>query len=269
MANMARLAGPAIAGLVIGAFGEGWCFLIDGVSYLAVIASLLLMRIRPLHIRHNSAGMIEQMREGWRYVSSFRPIRTILVLFALVSLMGYSYGVLLPVFAGQVLRGGPYTLGWLTAASGIGALASGLSLAMRRSTAGLIRMIPIASAMLGLGLILFGMSHALWLSLALMVFVGFGLVQTATASNTVIQSLVTEDKRGRVMSYYTMAFFGAAPFGSLLAGALAQLIGAPRTVVVTGAFCVAGALWFTRELPKIAAAMRPIPLERKPQSELV
>ena len=125
MANGARLIGPAIAGLVIGAFGEGWCFLIDGVSYFAVIASLLLMRIQPLNIRRNSLSMLEQMREGWDYVRTFRPIRTILLLFALLSLMGYPYSVLLPVFAGQVLHGGAYTLGWLTAASGIGALVSG------------------------------------------------------------------------------------------------------------------------------------------------
>src|ERR1700679_878025 len=258
MANGARLIGPAIAGVVIGAFGEGWCFLIDGVSYFAVVASLLLMRIKPLNIRRNAAGMLEQMREGWDYVRTFRPIRTILLLFALLSLMGYSYAVLLPVFAGQVLHGGAYTLGALTAASGVGALASGLSLVVRKSVVGLTRMLQIAAAMLGVALILFGLSHTLWLSLLLMVFVGFGLMQGASVSNTIIQSLAPEDKRARVMSYYTMAFFGAAPFGSLLAGALAHLIGAPYTVMVTGTFCIAGSLWFTVELPKVRAVMRPI-----------
>ncbi len=258
MANGARLVGPAIAGLVIGAFGEGWCFLIDGISYFAVIASLLLMRITPLNILHNATSMLEQMREGWDYVRTFRPIRTILLLFSLVSLMGYSYAVLLPVFAGQVLHGGAYTLGWLTTASGIGALVSGLSLAARRSVVGLTRMVQIAVVTLGGALILFGLSHALWLSLVLMVFVGFGLMQGAAVSNTIIQSLVPEDKRARVMSYYTMAFFGAAPFGSLLAGTLAHRIGAPHTVIITGAFCVAGSLWFTFELPKVRVVMRPI-----------
>lgn len=260
MANGARLIGPAIAGMVIGAFGEGWCFLIDGVSYFAVIASLLLMRIRPMDtgIRSHAHSMLEQMREGWDYVRTFRPIRTILLLFALVSLMGYSYAVLLPVFAGQVLHGGAYTLGWLTTASGIGALASGLSLAVRKSVVGLARMVQIAVAMLGSALILFGLSHTLWLSLVLMVFVGFGLMQGAAVSNTVVQSLVPEDKRARVMSYYTMAFFGAAPFGSLLAGTMAHRIGAPHTVMVTGAFCIAGSLWFALELPKITAVMQPI-----------
>ena len=250
--------GPALAGLVIAAVGEGWCFLIDGVSYFAVIASLLLMRIKPLVVQRAATSMFEQMREGWDYVRTFRPVRTILLGFALLSLMGWPYAVLLPIFAGQVLHGGPHTLGWLTGASGIGALASALSLALRRSVVGLTRMIQIASAMFGGGLILFGMSHTLWLSMLLMVFVGFGMLQAASASNTVIQTLVPEDKRGRVMSYYTMAFVGSAPFGSLLAGTLAHWIGAPHTVMVTGGFCVAGSLWFTLELPKIRAVMRPI-----------
>ena len=258
MANGARLIGPAIAGLVIGAFGEGWCFLIDGISYFAVVASLLLMRIKPQEIRRGAASMFEQIGEGWEYVRSFSPIRTILLLFALVSLMGYPYAVLLPLFAGQILHGGAYTLGWLTAASGIGALVSGLSLAARKSVVGLTRMIQIAVAMLGFALILFGLSRALWLSLVLMVFVGFGLMQGASVSNTIVQSLVPEDKRARVMSYYTMAFFGAAPFGSLLAGALAHQIGAPYTVMLTGAVCVLGSLWFTVELPKVKADMHPI-----------
>jgi MFS family permease len=258
MANGARLIGPAIAGLVIAAAGEGGCFLIDGVSYFAVIASLLLMHIRPLNIPRNTASMLEQMREGWDYVRTFRPIRTILLLFALLSLMGYSYAVLLPIFAGEVLHGGAATLGWLTAASGIGALASAVSLAVRKTVVGLTRMLQVAAALLGGALILFGLSHTLWLSLVLMVLVGFGLIQGASVSNTIIQSLVTEDKRARVMSYYTMAFFGAAPFGSLLAGAMAHRIGAPHTVIVTGAFCIAGSLWFTLDLPKVNAVMRPI-----------
>lgn len=258
MANGARLIGPAIAGIVIGAVGEGWCFLIDGVSYFAVIASLLLMRIKPPTIRRPAASMLEQMREGWDYVRTFRPIRTILLLFSLMSLMGYPYAVLLPVFAGQLLHGSAYTLGWLTAASGIGALVSGLSLALRKSVAGLTRMLQISAATLGGALILFSLSHTLWLSLVLMVFVGFGLTQNASVSNTIIQSLVPEDKRARVMSYYTMAFFGATPFGSLLTGALAHRMGAPHTLILNGAFCIAGSLWFTLELPAIRAIMRPI-----------
>jgi len=256
LANGARLIGPAIAGLVIAAFGEGGCFLIDGISYLAVIASLLMMRIQPLAIRPNKAGMLEQLREGWRYVSGSRPVRAILLLSALLALMGYPYSILLPVFAGQVLHGGPATLGWLTAASGIGALGSGLSLAFRKSTAGLGRMLQVAAAALGGGLMLFGLSRALWLSMALMVLVGFGMMQVFAASNTLLQTLVPEDKQGRVMSYFIMSMFGTAPFGCLLAGSLAHRIGAPHTVLVTGAFCLAGALWFGLERPAVQAMIQ-------------
>ena len=256
MVNGARLVGPALAGMLIAVAGEGWCFLIDGVSYLAVIASLLMMRVsRAAPMRHR-AGMLEQMREGWDYVRGYVPIRTILTLFAVVSLMAWPYSTLLPVFAGDVLHGGPHTLGWLTGASGVGALISALSLALRRSIAGLTRMIQIASAVCGAALIGFGWSHTLWLSLLLMTFAGFGMMGMAAASNTVIQSLVTEDKRARVMSYYTMAFVGSAPFGSLLAGFMAHRIGAPRTVMFTGACCLAGALWYTFQLPSLEAHTR-------------
>ncbi len=256
MTNGARLIGPAIAGLVIGSWGEGWCFLIDGLSYFAVIASLLLMRLKPVENRRNRASMFEQMREGWDYVRSFQPIRLILLLFALISLMGWPVSVLLPVFAGQVLHGGPHALGWLTGAMGVGALVSAVSLAARKSVLGLARMIQVSAAMCGVGLVLFGFSRSLWISLALMAFIGFGIMQCAAASNTVIQSLVAEDKRARVMSYYTMAFFGAAPFGSLLAGVLAHWIGAPATVIVTGAVCVAGSIVFLLRLPSIRESTR-------------
>jgi MFS family permease len=256
LANGARLIGPAIAGVVIGAFGEGWCFFIDGISYFAVIASLLMMKIRPVDFSRSKSSMLEQMREGWDYVRGFRPIRTILLLFSLISLMGFPYSVLLPVFAGQILHGGPNTLGWLTGASGVGALISALSLALRKSVVGLTLMIQISTATLGGALILFGLSHTLWISLLLMTFVGFGLMQAASVTNTIVQSLVPDDKRARVMSYYTMAFFGAAPLGSLLAGILAERIGAPYTVIVTGVFCVAGSLWFTLEVPQVNAVMR-------------
>jgi MFS family permease len=258
MANAGRLIGPAIAGLVIAAFGEGGCFLIDGLSSFAVIASLLLMHL-PAFVPHaHKTNMLTQVREGWDYVRTFRPIRTILLLFFFVTLMGYSWSVLLPIFAAQILHGNARTLGWLMGASGIGALTSALSLAVRKSVVGLTRMIQVATALLGLGLMLFGLSHTLWLSLILMVLVGFGMLQVASASNTVIQSLVPEDKRARAMSFYTMAFFGAAPFGSLFAGALADRIGAPHTVILTGACCLAGALWFTWEMPTLKSIMHPI-----------
>ena len=262
MANSARLIGPAIAGLVIAAFGEGWCFLIDAISFLPVIASLALMRMSPAETRRSSRRMLDEMRQGWSYVSTSLPIRTLLLFFVVIGLMGYSYSVLLPVFASQVLHGGPTTLGWLTSASGIGALISTLSLALRKSVVGLTRMVQIAGTLLGLALILFGLSHVLWLSLLLMVVVGFGLMQNVTGINTILQSLAPEGMRGRVMSYYTMAFFGAAPCGSLLASVLADRIGAPAAVGLTGATCIVGSIWFALELPKVTAAMRPIYVEK-------
>ena len=257
MVNGARLIGPAIGGLIIATLGEGWCFLIDGVSYLAVIGSLLLMRLAALNGRGQAGqSLLQELREGWNYVRGFRPIRTVLLLLALTCLMGWPYSVLLPVFAGNVLHGGAHTLGWLTAASGAGAFCSALSLAMRKSIKGLTRTLQAAVALLGVGLILFGLSHVLWLSLVLMVVVGFGLIQAAAVCNTIVQSLVPDDMRARVMGYYTMAFFGAAPFGSLMAGALAQHIGAPHTVMLTGTFCIVGAAWFSMQLPKLRPAMR-------------
>lgn len=262
MANAARLIGPAIAGLIIAAWGEGWCFLIDAISFVPVIASLALMRMKPLETRRGSRGMFDEMRQGWSFVSTSLPIRTLLLFFSVIGLMGYSYSVLLPVFASQVLHGGPTTLGWLTSASGIGALASTLALALRKSVVGLTRMVQIAGTVLGLTLILFGLSHVLWLSLVLMVLVGFGLMQCVTGINTILQSLAPEGMRGRVMSYYTMAFFGAAPCGSLLASALAERMGAPTAVGLTGAACVLGSIWFALELPKVTTAMRPIYIEK-------
>jgi MFS family permease len=256
--NLARLVGPALAGLVISAVGEGWCFAIDGFSYIAVVASLVMMQVKPLEIKRVTASKIEQLKEGWSYVSTFRPIRTILTLFALLSLMGWPFMVLLPIFAAQVLHGGPHTLGFLTGASGIGALVSALSLAVRKSVRGLTTMIQIAAVIFGCGLILFGFSTNLVVSLLLMLVVGFGMMQGLAASNTVIQTLVPEDKRSRVMSYYTMAFVGMVPFGSLLAGGLAHQIGAPHTVIFTGACCLIGAAWYTTQLKPMRAVMRPI-----------
>jgi MFS family permease len=258
MVNVARLVGPSLAGMVIAVSSEGWCFLIDGISYIAVIASLFMMRVPATVLRRATTSMFQQMREGWDYVASFTPIRDILILFALISLMGMPYMVLMPVFAARVLHGGPHTLGFLMGAAGAGALVSAFSLVMRRSVRGLTKMIPIAAVAFGIGLFLFGLSHWVWLSLILMLLVGFGMLQGMTASNTIIQTLSPEDKRGRVMSYYTAAFMGMAPFGSLLAGSLAHWIGAPRTVMFTGSCCIAGGLWFWSRLPAIRREMRPV-----------
>ncbi len=253
MVNMARLVGPSLAGIVIAGLGEGYCFLIDGISYIAVIASLLMMRLRTAAIKRETTSMFEQLKEGWTYVSGFVPVRDILLLFGIIGLMGWPYIVLMPIFAGGILKGGPATLGFLMGAVGIGALVSGLSLAARKTVIGLDKMLPIAAALLGMGLILFAMSRVLWLSVILLLITGFGMMQVATASNTIIQTIVPEDKRGRAMSYYTMAFVGMAPFGSLLAGALAHAIGAPLTLIVNGLCCIAGAVWFTTRLNQIRA----------------
>ncbi|HVW78165.1 MAG TPA: MFS transporter [Alloacidobacterium sp.] len=258
MVNLARLIGPSLAGLVIAATNEGWCFLVDAISYIAVIASLLMMRVNVAVIKRTSVTMVDQLKEGWAYVSGFVPIRTILLLFALLSLMGMPFVVLMPVFAAQVLHGGPHTLGFLMGALGIGALISALSLVVRKSVRGLVKMIPIAAAVFGVGLVGFGLSHMQWLSLLLMLVTGFGMMQGMTASNTIIQTLVPEDKRGRVMSYYTVAFVGMAPFGSLMAGALGHSIGPQHTVIISGVACIIGALWFWSRLKVIRKDMRPI-----------
>jgi MFS family permease len=258
MVNMARLIGPSLAGMVIAASSEAWCFLIDGVSYLAVIASLLAMRVHAPAIRRKAASTLTELKEGWSYVSGFLPIRTILLLFAVVSLMGMPFVVLMPIFAVKVLHGGPHTLGFLMGAMGVGALISALSLAVRKSVRGLIRMIPIATAVFGFGLIGFGFSRSFWLSMVTVLIAGMGMMQGMAASNTIIQTLVSEDKRGRVMSYYTMAFVGMAPFGSLLAGSMASAFGAPLTVIVNGSVVLLGAAWFLTRLPALRRTVRPI-----------
>jgi MFS family permease len=259
MVNAARLIGPSIGGVIIAAVGEGWCFMIDAVSYLAVIASLLAMTVTPRVMKKMSeANMLRQLREGFGYAAHFAPIRKVLLLLALVSLVGMPYTVLMPVFADEVLHGGPNTLGLLMAASGVGALAGAMFLAARKSVLGLGTLIPLTAAAFGAGLIAFSFSRVLWVSLVMMVVTGLGFMVQMAASNTVLQTIVDEDKRGRVMSFYTMAFMGTAPFGSLLAGSVADRIGAPYTLLFGGLGCIAGALWFAVALPKLRQDVRPI-----------
>lgn len=258
MVNMARLVGPSIAGLIIAASSEGWCFLIDGISYIAVIASLLFMRIHTTPTKAATTSMLHQLHEGWKYVSSFIPIRTILLLFAVVSLMGMPFVVLMPIFAGRILHGGPHTFGFLMGAMGTGALIAALSLAARKSVLGLGSVIYKSAAIFGFGLIGFGLSRYFWLSFVTMLVAGFGMMQGMASSNTIIQTIVPEDKRGRVMSYYTISFVGMAPFGSLLAGSMAHAIGAPLTVMLNGAVVLLGGAWFATRLPAVRDAIRPI-----------
>ena len=258
MVNMARLIGPSLAGMLIAVSSEGWCFLVDGISYIAVIASLLAMRLHAPVIKRAAGSALSELKTGWTYVSRFLPIRTILLLFAVLSLMGMPFVVLMPIFAARVLHGGPHTLGFLTGSMGLGALISALSLAARKNVRGLVRIIPVSAGVFGLGLIGFGLSHSFWLSMLMLMVAGMGMMQGMAASNTVIQTLVSDDKRGRVMSYYTMAFMGMAPFGSLLAGAMADAIGAPVTVIANGSVVLLGAAWFATRLPAVRRELRPI-----------
>ena len=258
MVNVARLIGPSLAGMLIAVTSEGWCFLIDGISYIAVIASLLMMRLHAPVMERRTTSTLTELKAGWTYVSEFVPVRTILLLFAVISLMGMPFVVLMPIFAARVLHGGPHTLGFLMGAMGVGALVSALSLAARKSVLGLVRMIPIADAVFGLGLIGFGLSRVFWLSMIMVLIAGMGMMQGMAGSNTIIQTIVSEDKRGRVMSYYTMAFVGMAPFGSLLAGTLAHAVGAPWTVIANGSAVLLGAAWFATQLPAVRREIRPI-----------
>lgn len=258
MVNGARLLGPAIGGLIIAAVGEGYCFLIDGISYIAVIISLLMMIVRPRPARVSGKRVFEELFEGWRYVTESPAIRWILGMLALVSLIGMPYQVLMPIMAGNVLGGGPHTLGFLMGMSGVGALVSAISLALRRSVIGLGRMIAIAAAMFGVGLILFGLSHYLWASLLLMLATGFGMMQQMAASNTILQTIIADDKRGRVMAFYTLSVLGITPIGSLLAGTLASKIGAPATLILGGSVVACASAVFSFQLPALRQVVRPI-----------
>jgi MFS family permease len=258
MFNGAQLVGPAIAGFLIAAVGEGFCFLLNGLSYVAVLAALLAMRLSPRTPANPPQHIFHELREGLRYAMGFAPIREILLLLAVVNLAAMPLRVLLPFFATNVLRGGPDTLGLLTSAMGCGALMGALRLAFRKSVLGLGRQIAWASALFGISLIAFSFSPILWLSMLFLVFCGFAVMMEMAASNTILQTVVDDDKRGRVMSFYTMAFFGVAPLGSLLAGSLASRIGTPHVVQFAGAMCVVTSGIFAWRLPALRTLIRPI-----------
>jgi len=258
LVNGARLIGPSIGGILIAAVGEGWCFTIDAISYVAVIASLLAMTVKPRARAVSTKRVLAELREGAAYVFSFSPIRTILLLLALISFMGVPYSVLTPIFAAEVLGGGPHTLGLLMGSSGVGALAGALWLASRRTVVGLGRVLVMTSSLLGAGLIVYALSRWLWLSVPALLMIGAGMMVSLGASNTILQTVVDEDKRGRVMGFYAMSFFGMAPFGSLAAGALADRFGAPTTVLLCGAATLIGAAGFARTLPELRRVVRPI-----------
>lgn len=264
MFNGARIVGPAIAGVVVAAVGEGYCFLGNAISYLAVLASLLAIRLAARSAP--PAGRVSplaQVLEGWRFVARTAPIRALLLLLGLVSLTGMPYAVLMPVIAEDVLHAGASGLGLLMGASGVGALTGALVLARRTSLRGLGGWVASAALGFGIALIAFSFSRHFWLSVLLLLPVGFAMLLQMSSSNTLIQSMVPDELRGRVMSAYSMMFMGMAPMGALFAGTLAEVIGAPATIAVGGAICIAGALVFRLRLPRMRAEVRQLILAQE------
>jgi MFS family permease len=258
MFNGARLVGPAIGGLLIAQVGEAYCFLIDGLSYIAVIIALLAMRFKPKPLIQSSGSLVQEVKSGFIYAFGCPPIRAILLLSSLISFAGMQYTVFVPFFADEILHGNAQTLGFLMAASGVGALLGGIYLATRQTVVGLGKVMLIAPAILGVGLISFSLSRFLPLSLLSMLLIGLGTILQIAAGNTILQTIVDDDKRGRVMSLYTMSFLGITPFGSLFAGTLASWIGETNTLLIAGIICFLGALIFSRQFPNLKKIVRNI-----------
>jgi MFS family permease len=257
LVNGARLVGPAVAGVVIAVAGEGWCFVADAASSLAIIAALLVMRVPRRERPQAGASTWRELKHGVRYAFGFAPVRAVLLLLALVSFAGGPYTLFIPVFV-DLLGGGPTTLGLLTAATKAGALVGALYLASRTSVLGLGRVIVVATCLFGAGLGGFALSRTVWVSAVMLGVTGFEMMVQMAASNTILQTVVAEDKRGRVMGLYALAFLGAAPFGSLLAGWLAGRVGVTATVLAGGITCLVGAAVFASQLPRLRARARPV-----------
>jgi MFS family permease len=268
MVNSARLIGPAVAGILVAIVGEGFCFLINGISFMSVIVALLAMRIKKISRNKYSNNIAQDIKEGFRYAFGFVPIRSILLFLGLVSLIGMPYTVLMPIFAKDILHGGPNFLGFLMASAGIGALIGGIYLASRRTVLGLGRILAAATSVFGLSLIIFSVSKNLWLSLSMMLISGLGMIIHIASVNTILQTITEDDKRGRVMSFFAMAFLGMSPFGSLMAGALANSIGASNTVLISGGICILGTVIFSIKLPSIRKIIRPIYIKKGIISEV-
>jgi MFS family permease len=252
MIQASRVLGPSMAGIIIAWLGEGACFLVNAISYLAVLAGLLVIRPKAGRGEQAAGSALSNLKEGFDYVRRTRPIRALLLMVAFVSIFGLSYIVLLPVFAAEVLEGGPSALGFLTGAAGLGAMTGALTLAARRQVEGLGRVVAASAALFGVMIIIFSLSRALMLSTALLVPVGFALLLQMAASNTLLQTMVPDRMRGRVMSFFSMSLMGMAPFGSLLSGAVATRLGAPRTVALGGMLCLVAALLFWMKLPSLS-----------------
>jgi MFS family permease len=263
MFNASRVVGPAIAGILVASIGEGWCFFANGASYIAVIVGLLMMRVARKQRIDAAASPFANMVEGFRFVAHNTPIYSILTLLGVVSFTGMPYTVLMPIFADRVLHGGPRALGWLLGASGVGALAGALRLASRTNIKGLGRWVAVYASAFGACLVAFALSRNLWLSGAILAGVGFCLMTQSGASNTLLQSMVPDRLRGRVMSVYSMMFMGMSPFGALAAGAAASKIGAPTTVTAGGVICMAAAAVFWLRLSKFRAGARKLVAENQ------
>lgn len=262
MVNGARIIGPSIAGVLISAFGEGVCFLLNGISFLAVIAALVSIRVSPRTPRTVKRSVLAELHEGVRYATGFAPIRAILMLLGLVSLMGASYSVLLPVYAKDILHGDAHTYGFLVSSAGLGAFASAVILASKHGVPGLGRVIPLAAGLFGISIVSLALSRSMLLSMLFLFLAGMGVMAHLASSNTILQTIVDDDKRGRVMSLFTMSFVGMTSFGSLLSGALASRIGATGTILIGGASCLIASLIFASRLPNLQEMARPI-YERK------
>lgn len=258
MFNGARLIGPSIAGVMLAATGEGICFLLNAISYVFVIISLLMMKLHIKETKKNETHILKELSEGFRYTFGFAPIKHLLILLSVSSLMGMSYSVLMPVFAKEILHGGSHTYGFLMGAAGFGALLGALFLASRKSVLKLGRIVPSSAILFGAGLLGLSFSRIFPFSLLLMIFIGLGMMMQTAASNTILQTITDDDKRGRVMSFYTMAIMGTAPFGSLMAGGLAKFIGTPWTIFIGGFASIIGGLFFLRKLPELKALVRPV-----------
>ncbi len=257
MFNAARIAGPSLGAAVVAAFGEAWCFAIDGVSFLAVIASFLLMRVTPAESAGAHRGALADFLDGWRTVSRAGPIRSIIMLLALVSLCGAPFMTLMPLFASGVLGGDARTLGFLMSASGAGAFLGAIWLAGRRDIPGLTPLIPAAAGIFGLSIGGFALSRSVWLSATFIFLAGGCLMVQLASSNTILQTIVDDAKRGRVMSFYMMAFMGTAPFGSLLMGTVSEHTGPAPAVVTGGILCVLAAAAFLPRVKRVRSAIRP------------
>jgi MFS family permease len=255
MFNGARIVGPAVAGILVAKIGEGWCFFANGVSYIAVIIGLVMMRVPPSS-RVSAGPALAHLIEGFRFARHTAPIRSLLMLLGLVSLVAMPYTVLMPVFADKILHGGARGLGILMGATGVGALLGALCLATRVGVRGLGRWVAFSCGGFGISLALFCFSRSFWLSAMLLLPVGFCMMLQMSSSNTLIQAMVPDHLRGRVMAMYTMMFMGMAPFGSLLGGALADRLGAPLTVLLGSVACIAAATLFFLHLPRIRVEAR-------------